>query len=82
MLSRIIGILINPLRFKLTVYRMIWTLSIVRTLNSWKTTFGKLDLFPPSGKERETHTLFGPLERANQSHFLRDSQSRCLPALT
>jgi hypothetical protein len=30
--------------------------------------FRKLDLFPSSGDGRETHTLLGPLERANPSH--------------
>jgi hypothetical protein len=27
-----------------------------------------MDLFPSSGKEKKTPTLFGPLERANLNH--------------
>jgi hypothetical protein len=33
-----------------------------------KATFRKLDLFPFSEQGRKTHTLLGPVERANLSH--------------
>jgi hypothetical protein len=43
----------------------LWTLSIVRHSTGLEnTTFQKLDLFPSSGKGRETLTLLGHLKRA------------------
>jgi hypothetical protein len=36
------------------------------------TTFRKLDPFPSSGEERETHPLLGPLGRANFYHWTMD----------
>jgi hypothetical protein len=52
-----------------------WTLSIVwyskkKKTTQKKTTFRKLDLFPSSGEEWETSTLFDPLERPNLSHWI------------
>jgi hypothetical protein len=48
-------------------YRGFWILSVVGYSRNYK-TFRKLDLFPSSG-EWETHTLLGPLERFNLSHW-------------
>jgi hypothetical protein len=64
-------------------------LSIVRYSRNWKTRrFGKLILFGPQVRARETSapfrasgegetpTLLGPLERANLNHWTRLSSER------
>jgi hypothetical protein len=47
----------------------LWTLAIVRNYKSLENitlTFRKLDLFSSLGEARETPTVLGPLEGANQ----------------
>jgi hypothetical protein len=39
--------------------------------------FWKLDLFPSSGKARETPVLLGRLERANLNHWTASRLSTC-----
>jgi hypothetical protein len=47
-----------------------WTLFIVRNSKSVENTAtGKLELFPSSGKGKETPTLLGPLETAYLNHW-------------